>query len=263
MKSKKLKFALFFTVFTILFSGSTTYAETPEKRKVTFSELVITDPEILYEKAKKKESQSSFSSDLSSDEEETLIGDSGGAILEGESESVELETYSTAQLVEVAETENGTEEVYVENIFVEPTEADFAAASSETRVVGGYKTDPNFYAVRSQATVSYTITYRSDGRRAAKLNYVKSNWTLLDSSVRISNRRYYYANNGSNANGVFVGQKSAMVYTTSNTNTKYAPTSWVSVDMNDYWGCGVNSFATIDRNGSTYSFSYYYNVDPR
>lgn len=261
MKRKIIKLFLFFIVFALVFSSlpvnASSNEKSSEKREIIFKEKEITDQKVLYEKAKKEKKSNK------KDKNKDLLG----ALLESDNGEVELEVLSTSQLIEVAQVEGGIEEVYVGSYFADLSESDFDLVDGEFSAASvqnsaGTHNDTRGYAVRGYGRVNYTITVRNDGRRAAKLNFVQGSWTMLDSSFYLSNRSYEYGNNGILNNGDFSKQHSGTRYTTSNSFTAYPPTSWVAVDMNGAWSCGVKATATITRSsgGSSYQFTFHQNV---
>lgn len=215
-------------------------SEAKEDKQVIFQTDEIVDENELFEKAKKEKKENPNKS-----KEHSMK-----AVLKGKNGEVEIETFSTKQLLKVTKNGDAEEKYYAETTFAAASSEDFSTLASES----DYKSDTDSSISWRAASTTYYTTSISGGKTYVKLNYVKANWTPLVSGVSISNRRYKYANNGE-LNAVWKSQVSDMKYTTSNTNTHYPPSTWVAVEKTALWEAGTNMYATLTRNGSSWSFT--------
>lgn len=223
-----------FVLFFVLVPGfvSANGEEKIDNKKIIFQQEEITDLNVLYEKAKKEKKDSSPSQ----------------AILKGAKGSTEIDTISTSQLLRVTENNGVSEETYSVTYFAEPTNAQLEALAenSSTR----YKDDDS-YSGRISSTFYYTNTTTA-GQPAVQLERASATFTILDSSVAMSNKQMWLGASGWTSGGT-VSQVTGRYTVTGNYRLVYAPSNWDPIATAPYKNFGVNAQATLSRGGSTWT----------
>lgn len=243
---KNLKSAIFtvlgLTLLLLIFPGSVGASdkETNTEKKIIMQQEEITDLDVLYEKAKKEKKE----------KKEQLVNPK--ATLEGTKGSMEVEALTTTQLLEVSE-ENGVKtETYAVNSFVEPLESDLEFTTLAT----GSNSDYNYDYAKSgrlNSTFYFTNT-TTGGQPAIKLHRAVASFTILDSSVSMTNRKMWLGASGYTSGG-YKTQVTGNYTVTGPSRVVYAPSSWVAVAKAPSKYFGVNSSATMSRSGSSWSIN--------
>lgn len=243
---KKLKATLFtvlgLALLLLLFPGSVGASDKEDntEKKIILQQEEITDLDVLYEKAKKEKKE----------KKKQLVDPT--AVLTGPEGSVEVETLTTTQLLEVSE-ENGVKtETYAVNSFAEPLEGDFEFTAQATGSRSDYSYD-SARAGRLNSTFYFTNTTTA-GQPAVKLNRAVASFTVLDSSVSMTNRKMWLGASGYTSGG-YTQQYTGKYTVTGSSRVVYAPTSWAPIATAPSKTFGVNSSATITRRGSSWSIS--------
>jgi len=273
VKSVNKSLVALFLIVGILFisilpASASSEIDSCQGKQVVYSQEPIIDEAVLYDRAKKGETDlitdQSFIKDLKFDEK--LIKD------------FKVKSYVTTQkLKEVRDVsvkgKTGTENTYVTTIFTELLPLSYSSGSSylEQPVV-----DSQTASVRSTLTVYFD--YRKDvigsfNYYSAKLTSVKSKWDILDSQMSISNGFVRGTANGFNVTsfdphyesglithlGTGSGEYNLISYPSSGTSYYYYPNwnNWINV-YPDGTQVGGRAEITIKRNatGTTWNFPH-------
>lgn len=243
---KNLKSAIFtvlgLALLLLIFPGSVGASdkEANTEKKIIMQQEEITDLDVLYEKAKKEKKE----------KKEHLVNPK--ATLKGAKGSMEIEALTTTQLLEVTE-ENGVKtETYAVSSFVEPLEGDLEFTTQATGARSDYSYD-DARAGRLNSTFYFTNTTTA-GQPAIKLQRAVASFTILDSSVSMTNRKMWLGASGY-ASGGYKTQVTSKYTVTGSSREVYAPSTWVAVATAPTKYFGVNSSATMTRNGSSWSIN--------
>jgi len=226
--------------------------EQPKKEgyRVVEKNKEITDLNILFENAKKRKS------DLNEEQLEKLASKAELKANSKKSNSPDpkMETFETAQLLEVREYESGiVEEDYAVTTFVivdEPTTT-VSAASSEGGSQYRYKWDSTL-GVKAYSTVYYRIVSDPRGSRHWDITSVSGGWQVEESTYILSGMKVVVGQNGWSYWGGTVSGQTITKYPSSRTYSYTVPDSWVPVVASGSFsptgsGVGTHSTVTIKR----------------
>lgn len=251
MKKFRLYLTTVLSVFVLLGFGtiSAGATENVKKEKVIFEETEITDLDVLFEKAKLETAKKKLNKTNKTIQTEQT--EEKKALLIGDKNTVEVDTYSTTQHLKTTEIDGVEEKTYVTNTFSEPTVEQLAIASSSPQNSSG--TD-GCMCVRANSSLYWTES-QAGGIDYKKISKVAVSWTKLDSTVTLSDRKFQYALNGWTPYYGYIQQVSTMISMSGDNISYLTNSSWKEVADTENFLMGVTSYITAKR-GSGSSWTY-------
>jgi len=234
---------LLLLVSIVLFSFSvfpigTSAEKIGNKEKVIQRFTEIKDINKLYERAK------NGVSDVNREVEKNFVAK---VVLQSTDglENGTVQTYSTSQLLKVSEVNGDKIETYATTTFYDIS--DLYNGNFQTNDSSNKSKYDSSISVRAYSTVYYT-TSSIDGEDYTDLTKVSGGWTILDSTVSLSNRKVNFGATGWAKSGVGYVQQTSYNNPTSNSFSYSAPSSWAPISVVSTGRIfGVTTWVTLKR----------------
>ncbi|WP_003541435.1 hypothetical protein [Desulfotomaculum nigrificans] len=227
---------LVFTVFCLFVSPITNLnlAEAKMTEKVRFEKQIIKDVDTLYDRAQKG------ITDLDSKHKDKLFKYKAAMIDEKNGNKKDVDVYETTQLYKQTEGEDGSITSYYATTIMAVPYYDDSKYKSVSDGSGGVKAYGTFY----------WLTNYINGIEYVDMVYVDGGWTVGDSRLTVSDRKYWYGQSGFNLDRFFV-QNTSPTYTTSSfTFARTVDSSWAPISLTTKYSIGLNSSCKITHTGN-------------
>lgn len=241
---KGFKIVALIALFTLL-TTSVCFADdnTPKGKRTIFKAEEIKDFDELLKRAQKGEN------DLSHGKKDR-IKTTAKLVNTDTNEEVNVETYETAQLLEVVADEEGRiigEKYAVTSITV----ADVASGNRDSP-----KTWDKTKEVYAISTIYYLYETDTAGNIYYKMTRGTGLWSIGDSTYTISGRNVYLGQMGTVVGGILKKYEMPIQYPSSNTFSYYTPTSWPHQYMIGGGSMRITTNCTITRGGTSWNLSH-------